>query len=1059
MRLQKKMDNWCGRLRDACIQAYRRFLPPEERDNESITLEVMKTTVPEGVVMMSKQLLSGSRLFRPFKKAKTFVEDYMTPDMPGIYQVIMGSQKRKVYFDFECETEKYKELFDCGEYEYAPAVNALLSAFFKFLDDVIALPHPTRYSKSVVEIGTRPGKVSFHVLCQRLHWPNGEEAKACIDTFCGWLQDYTGLSEGKKEVLFDKAPYGRTSQNVRLLGAYKTGKPESKLRRTRGGFPSKEVYLSDHILTTIDTNSAELSGFIPEHTVRPRRVVTAPRISHTLHLSQCQLFSLCGFMRLTPADIVITSRAAPGSFIHFAVNLSASAIRRKLRFPCPNQEGNYHITNGAHIFIDNSQKLWIKCWKPECPPRVPSVKKLVWAPEREREVPIENIDSRYIGDVPLIYNRIRQACYGGDEVNIGIHSPPGTGKTTLLSSLLQSTEEEDYCRILVIVPRRSLAKDVARRLNMPCYLDNDGAVRRRRFEKSLVVCAPSLRKIDMGQITPDGLGNPPPPLIIVIDELRTLIDLLVSPVMPGPSVTKFLSILPVAKSMVCLEAFWDSACDVFLSAAGGGKECIVYKNLHPPPFNRKLIEYRQLGDFERRFKEIVSDVRHKVFVCCKSVSNASVMAGLAREVGVSPKVYSTGHEKAPEDVESAWETERCVIVTSIMGVGVDYSLGTPFTHTFLIALEGDGPSAKDFIQMVMRTRRSTSREIHAYFPTKRKRQVVEEEARASVYRDGYDFAIQRLRERIDGGDGLVVLEVEREMMLNLYSLVKISNEKSIEDLKQALLEVAGDHFMATEYVAGEGESATRKETDFYRIQKELDDSNRVREVPSRWKHLKFIESNAREREQIDFRAIGKHEAVKEAAAISFLLSFCSPRLSFYSLENAARAETDSLIVELPETGVHVSEGVRDSLQALQPEKEAPAVGGQISLRGLKRFLTTALNRLGIKKKTWSWRQKHKIKVSNIVNAYKVYINAEEGRSSELDFVLVPDFSLTESTSSTTYTSGEDLGTSGSNLLAGFDAHTPYTSHGEEDSHRHPNPLPDFELSQQDLLSLDYLDPL
>lgn len=118
---------------------------------------------------------------------------------------------------------------------------------------------------------------------------------------------------------------------------------------------------------------------------------------------------------------------------------------------------------------------------------------------------------------------------------IGMRAPKGVGKTARLKEIVRmarsvkDVEGNQVVPIIVLTHRRELAKQLARRLNLPCYLDSKGKL---ETTPGVVVCYDSVTRIDTIKLR--GWDVEPQKYMVIIDESEQVIRHTFGGTMTGP---------------------------------------------------------------------------------------------------------------------------------------------------------------------------------------------------------------------------------------------------------------------------------------------------------------------------------------------------------------------------------------------------------------------------------------------------------------------------------------------------------------------------------------------
>lgn len=916
---------WHYRLANAVLYANRRWLPLSEETNDNWTREDLTSRVTKRARIFSKQH-GRSRRFCAIKNEVSSIKSFLKAmwekekGFCGLYEVIMGCEYRPLYFDIDHTREqwgsvkRWLNLGDETDLRYLDFyTQCLLTVLHWALDwmnreGVNTWPDvDTEREMSLTSrfYALRETKVSLHIHSKVYGAPDGPSMKKFILAFWQYIQTYKEellthlktrfpflnnavIREGFDiwNVLFDRVPYSVSAQNWRIPYAYKAGSHDSVLLDTenilanikRQPLMCRRIALNS--LLAKKTTPRILNPYFetPEiHERIPRRVQTVGMRQHNANPLLRQVLST--FLNVRFNELVVEDRPIIGGNQNYSANLTLAAVRTGKRFPCPMERGRHHITNGCRIIIKPGGAIYVKCWNPNCWQKsdVPVyVSNLYTADQFQVDQSQESphvqhfpLDARYIGDDQETLTTLKEMALGERKSFLGITSPPGTGKTTAVKKLIEYGKEgESNMKFIILVPRRSLALDISKRLGIPNHIETKG--RNIAIKGAFVTCPNSLTRIDHTIYRGDDMGHPPSDYVVIIDELLTFINLIVSPVISGKALARTFEVLKNASSIIGLEAFWDERCDVFLGNVGGERRGYVVSNAVTPPFSRDVETHTDLAKFETKFQEVLLTSNSKVFVCCKHVASAEVMERLAAAVGVQAIVHTSKAGECPRDVEKLWKFQKCVIVTSQVGVGVDYSDGPAFTDTFLVAFEGLGADANALMQMALRTRVSLNRKIYAFLPTTRKKPLCISEDELNIDLSKHIKVVtNELHYPIHCEKDLEIVENQKILMRRLYCMCKVAENKSLNNLRKELCGVAGKHFTSFRY---SGDEASR-ESEYMNIEKELRSKKLEDRHLSVWQAWRLLKNVPEYAQYVDLTCVGKMDYLKIAWAAKKILSY------------------------------------------------------------------------------------------------------------------------------------------------------------------------------------------
>lgn len=210
-----------------------------------------------------------------------------------------------------------------------------------------------------------------------------------------------------------------------------------------------------------------------------------------------------------------------------------------------------------------------------------------------------------------------------------VKSPMGTGKTHALGHLIATTE-----RVLVLVHRQSLAKEVARRLHVKCYLDNRTPTLR---QDKMVVCINSLHRVDCTDFD-----------LVVIEESEQLLRSLANlPYAQRPNINHamFRECITQARQVVALDAQMSNLTLNSLEYIRPRERFHIWRNSCP--------QDKLLRCYESRAPLVVAfDFAVKV----RSRGSGKPVAFIANSKGLVERQY--------ERVRKDYPQLRCALITS-----------------------------------------------------------------------------------------------------------------------------------------------------------------------------------------------------------------------------------------------------------------------------------------------------------------------------------------------------------------------------------------------------------
>jgi hypothetical protein len=180
-----------------------------------------KYSIPKLLTMFVHSIESktGTRSFDASENYLIFFEKYLKEkNKEGYYEVILGEKEQKPHFDID---------IDLTEFENVPSEIEILTDFIDAVQTIL-IERNINYSVQNYFITTshREGKMSFHIILDKLYHANHRESKLFYDKVINKLVEKNSFLVSKKNIV-DSKVYS-SLQNFRILWSSKKNKPNFK---------------------------------------------------------------------------------------------------------------------------------------------------------------------------------------------------------------------------------------------------------------------------------------------------------------------------------------------------------------------------------------------------------------------------------------------------------------------------------------------------------------------------------------------------------------------------------------------------------------------------------------------------------------------------------------------------------------------------------------------------------------------------------------------------------------------------------------------------------------
>jgi hypothetical protein len=274
----------------------------------------------------------------------------------------------------------------------------------------------------------------------------------------------------------------------------------------------------------------------------------------------------------------------------------------------------------------------------------------------------------------FVFNKTIDKWKGGQFQVLSIRSPMGTGKSTMLDTLLQ---EFQGASILFVTYRQTLAyeqKRQLRRFGFTNYLDTTDSLDDRLQYPRLIVQIESLHRLCSSPTAyPTGFD------IVVIDEVESVLRHFASKTIDCPSSTmdSLISLLEQASHVLTMDAFWGALSHEFLDKVAITNQLIV--NTHRQ--NKRT--FACSNDVGVWTSKLITDLKHGKNIVLVSLSVEIIhkirvwilKANILCEDDMLIHTSKTGDEVKRQliDVNSLWNKFRFVAYSPTISAGVDFN--------------------------------------------------------------------------------------------------------------------------------------------------------------------------------------------------------------------------------------------------------------------------------------------------------------------------------------------------------------------------------------------------
>lgn len=291
-----------------------------------------------------------------------------------------------------------------------------------------------------------------------------------------------------------------------------------------------------------------------------------------------------------------------------------------------------------------------------------------------------------------------------------VNSRTGTGKTTSIVNAINNAIkpfENIYENILYITPRISLCKNIvnvfkSKGITIKSYQDSKG-----KIKDSTVVQLESICRLD--RLDYD---------VVICDEITSLITQMDSGLHINIKRSQCVinNLLQLSKHIVFMDAFIDNRLIKLVNHFFPFQQIPVSINKFCKQ-QRKAFKYTFDKTFNDNFFDKIGDGKKIVYIS-GSVKHAKKIKASLDKLKISSQLYcqDTINNKGIADEianpNKHWKKYQCVIYTSTIGSGVDFS-AKHFDYKFMYATNRSNV-VREYFQMIGRDRETSTEELHYY---------------------------------------------------------------------------------------------------------------------------------------------------------------------------------------------------------------------------------------------------------------------------------------------------------------------------------------------------------
>ena len=215
-----------------------------------------------------------------------------------------------------------------------------------------------------------------------------------------------------------------------------------------------------------------------------------------------------------------------------------------------------------------------------------------------------------ISDDPALDAAIR-AWMAGSTVCLSFKSPMGTGKTTLLETVLQHPDLP-HVTILVVTYRQTLALEQENKLQSMGFQNYMKVQDMPLYKVAKLICQiESLHRLR-------GVMGMPEYDVVVVDEVELVLEHFNSPTVKQPHSTmdQLIKLLQKAKRVVTMDAFWGNGAHEFLQDIQVSNQLVINR------FRGQQRMFRVTGKRKQWLRKLIADLSQgkNVVVVCMSTN-------------------------------------------------------------------------------------------------------------------------------------------------------------------------------------------------------------------------------------------------------------------------------------------------------------------------------------------------------------------------------------------------------------------------------------------------------
>lgn len=347
------------------------------------------------------------------------------------------------------------------------------------------------------------------------------------------------------------------------------------------------------------------------------------------------------------------------------------------------------------------------------------------------------INTKYIGQINEIVERVEQFIYTDTHKCLSIKSPMGTGKTQLIEQLLNNhiykpltkttepaTTKEKFERVLYLIHRVDFSNKIYKELKHIGFKHYKDKKTRDIYSEPLLICS-----IDslINLLTENEYYD-----LIILDEIESLLNQFSSSTITGRKINNtallndFLQLCKKSKKIISMDANYYDRADNFIRQITGDNKYLMIWNNYNNNEKKKLIIH---GTDTEPIKMIIEHLKNYRPICTifQSINKAKQFLNMLLNNEqlkniLTPSNHILHTAESPdkekrklENVNELWKDKLLVIYTPTIDVGISYDAPNHFEQLFIFCSTMSNTSRGVF-QMTERIRNFKNDTTHVIMP-------------------------------------------------------------------------------------------------------------------------------------------------------------------------------------------------------------------------------------------------------------------------------------------------------------------------------------------------------